>query len=504
MRDSTMHRPHSPELAALRSAALEQLLRFLTPVDRTAAVRAGEKLHTLLSERGAGDYGVVLVGFGGGKDSSYTVAFVRAMQLIIAERHGRVFLLRAATNWHAGMPKAVMENIDRTYRALAMDNDPACELLLIEGCTVLPFRSDAPRSKRVTARNRVDILMTGHRTQADGRPTFCNACNLSVANSFGVAAAHGAGADVIITGDSAEEQRAYTAWISRLSRQVPRRNRAHQAGGFPQVLGALDDVAQAYFRDIHGPGTESQDAGRGVASEAPSGLRFFSIYEETAYDAGSHWNLLTGHLGFEFDELAFNFTESDCANPALMAHLRGLKCQYLFDRDYREGLREYVDFALRLMGRKDFPQRLIDHMADRYADADAHVNLRTRVNAFARDVYGLSEQQLICMVHSPFTAEGAGLSRYLEGQAPQLVQHELSIRGLLANIGRSDSASSAALAVELESLSGLQLNQLQVLYAGDLQPPLVQDILRGDPHKERIRTRHAPAGPDVTETLSGR
>jgi hypothetical protein len=30
---------------------------------------------------------------------------------------------------------------------------------------------------------------------------------------------------------------------------------------------------------------------------------------------------------------AFSFTESDCANPTLMAHLRGLKCERLYGRD---------------------------------------------------------------------------------------------------------------------------------------------------------------------------
>jgi hypothetical protein len=426
------------------------------------------------------------------------------MQLLLAEHHGRLFLLRAATNWHAGMPRAVMDNIGRTYRALAMDNDPACELLLIEGSAVRPFRGDAPRSPDVTARNRLDILMTGHRTQANGRPTFCNACNLSVANSFGIASAHGTGADVIITGDSAAEQRAYTAWINRLSRQVPRTNRTSQARGFPQVLAALDDVAQAYFQEIHGVEAKGEVAERGVWSKTPPGLRFFSIYGETAYDVGSHWDLLTEHLGFVFDELAFNFTESDCANPALMAHLRGLKCQYLYGRDYREGLREYVDFALCLMRRKDFPQRLINHMADRYAAPNAHVHLRARVNAFAREVYDLNEQQLICMVHSPFTAEGAGLTRYLLGQAPHLARHEQAIRALLTSAERVGGPLKDTLAAHLENLSGLRLDQLRTLYASDLRPPIVQDILRGDPHKERIRTRHAPAGPDITEILSGR
>lgn len=508
-------------LTGLRERALDELLGALTPRDRAAVGHAATRLHALLRERHAPDGGTVLVGYGGGKDSSYTVAFVRAVQLTVAARHGAPFRLRSATNRHAGMPRAVLDNIDRAYRALGMHRDPACELLLVDGNTVHPFRADAPQSPQVTARNRTDILMTGHRTHADARPTFCNACNLSMANSFGLAAAHGGGVDAIVTGDSSAEQRAYTAWISRLSRQVtgPGDAPADRAGtpGFPRLLSAMDDIAQAYFADIHGSSARETVAEHGVHTDVPERLRFFSIYGETNYDAGSHWDLLTGHLGFVFDDLAFSFTESDCANPSLMAHLRGLKCQYLYGRSYREGLEEYVAFALRLMRGKEFPQQLIDRMAARYADPGAPAAMRARMNDFARDAYGLDERQLICMIHSPFAAEGTHLGGYLRSREPELAGREDAIRALLGVApdgveGASGAPDRDGLGALLERMSGLDLGQLRVLYHSDLvargpreQPPvLLESILEGDPHKERIRTRHSPDGPEVVETLSGR
>ncbi|MEV0253571.1 PqqD family protein [Streptomyces sp. NPDC050732] len=486
-------------LSAQRRQALDSLLSFLVPDDRAAVARSAGRLRKALAEREAEGPACVLVGYGGGKDSTYTLSFVRAMQLLLADQCGQVFTLRAVTNRHAGMPGAVMENIDRAYRALGMLTDPDCELLLVDGTAVSPFRADAPLPPDVAARNRLDILMTGHRTGADGRPTFCNACNLSVANSFGVAAAHGRGADVIVTGDSAQEQRAYTAWIVQLARQVPRRKPAPRGSGFPRVLGALDDVAHAYFSDIH----DADDAAHTVCSDVPPALRFFSIYEDTDYEAGSHWDLLTRHLGFVFDELAFNFTESDCANPALMAHLRGLKCQYVYGRSYQEGLEEYLVFALALMRRKEFPQALIDTMMKRYAAADAHDTLRARVNAFARSAYGLDEEQLICMVHSPFTARAHDLRPYLERRAEDLVPHEKAIHELL-RVPPEEPNRNSSLAARLEEISGLHLHQLRALYGSEMRPPLVQSILRGDPHKGSIQTRHAPQGPQITEVISGR
>ncbi|MGW0468231.1 PqqD family protein [Streptomyces sp. NPDC003027] len=510
MEPSTTARPtpSSGDVAASRSQALNSLLGFLSPQDHEAARSTAKRLDACLREQGARNGGTVLVAYGGGKDSSYTLAFVRTVQLLFTEKYGRPFLLRSATNRHAGMPRAVMENIDRAYRALGMHQDPACELLIIDGNTVRPFQVDVPQSKAVAARNRADILMTGHRTAAEARPTFCNACNLSMANAFGLAAAYGEGADLIVTGDSADEQRAYTAWIHRLARQVPRSDDGRDRRGFPAVLGALDDVARAYFRDIHGDGARASEPEHGVAFDVPAELRFFSIYGDTSYDAGSHWKLLTEHLGFVFDDLAFSFTESDCANPALMAHLRGLKAEHMFGREYREGLREYADFALRLMRRKEFPQHLIDVMAERYASPDAHELLRDKVNSFARDAYGIGERQLVCMVHSPFTARGSGLGRYLEGQAPYLVRQQSAIHELLRGPEPGGNAGTPngrqGLQQELESLSGLTLAQLRWLYAGDMLPSLVLSILKGDPHKAPIRTRHSSDGPEITETISGR
>lgn len=208
-------RPSS--LAALRDEAYEALRAALPAANLEEALRCSARLQAALPDRALLDRNLVMVAYGGGKDSSYTLAFVRAMQLILFRVHGSTFRLRVATNRHAGMPRAVLENVHREYQALMLYQDPDCELLLVDGDEVSAFDVDSPQREHVVRRNRLDILMTGHRTFADGRPTFCNACNLSVFNSFGVAAAYGPGADLIITGDSQEEQRQYTAWVGRLA-----------------------------------------------------------------------------------------------------------------------------------------------------------------------------------------------------------------------------------------------------------------------------------------------
>jgi hypothetical protein len=276
-------------------------------------------------------------------------------------------------------------------------------------------------------------------------------------------------------------------------------------------MGQLDAIAQSYFADIHGPDAAEQIAERRIAAAVPERLQFFSIYGDTQYAAGDHMRFLTGFLGFKFDDLAFSFTESDCGNPALMAHLRGLKCERVFQRSYAEGIGEYVEFALGLMRKKDFPPELIEQMRARYEGPDGVSRMRRTASKYALDIFGLNEEQLVCMAYSAFSGEGAGLAEFLRLEHPALADHLGAIRAVLAS--ESDGHGDAPkLTKELERISGLGLPRLRVLYrSSERRPPsggggtqVIDAVLDGDPHKAVIRTQHSRNGPHTIEQISGR
>jgi hypothetical protein len=500
--------------AGVREQAFAALRDAMPAANLAAALRCSGRLHDALPHRGRLDHNLVLVAFGGGKDSAYTVAFVRAMQLILHRVHGTTFRMRVATMRHAGMPRAVLENIHREYETLRLYGDPDCELLLIDGDEVSRFDVDSRQPEQMVRRNRLDILMTGHRTSGDGRPTFCNACNLSVANSFGLAASYGSGADLIITGDSKQEQRQYTRWIGQLARRLDAVEDGTQSTGIGRTLSRLDAIAQSYFRDIYGPDAPEAVAERRVAAGVPDRLQFFSIYSDTHYAADDHLELLTGFLGFRFDDIAFSFTESDCGNPALMAHLRGLRCERPYQRTYAEGMREYVEFALDLMRKKDIPEHLVAKMRDRYEGPEAIPRMRRAADEYASTTFGLTEEQLVCMVYAPFTGKGAGLDQFIEREHPELAGRLDEIHALLADqappnvgdiVGKQGPHTNNVpdIGAILTRISGLELSLLRSLYrSSGLQ--VIDAVLAGDPHKAVIPTRHDPHGPQVFEQISGR
>ncbi|WP_437608877.1 hypothetical protein [Erwinia sp. V71] len=445
----------------------------------------------------------ILLAYGGGKDSSYMVAWVRYIQGLLWLEKGATFQLRICTNRHAGMNDQVMANIARVYRALAIEGDDTVECLVIDGLLIRPFQRHLPFPATVRQQNRTDVLMNGHRFRADARSTFCNACNLSMVNAFGLAAYYDGGVDVIITGDSPQEQTAYLAWARHLARLFAAPQVAKDQG-FSGFLQTLDGVSERYFSHIYGEG-DVTPAHR-ITWQLPRDPLFFNIYQDTAYEAGAHWALLSDFMGFQFDELMFSFSESDCGNPTLMAHLRGLRAETLLQRSYDEGVSEYARFALGLMRQKDFPPSLIAAMTARYQDTAAIARQRQHAEQFAQDAFGLTTGQLICMIYSPFTAGGNQLEHYLQQQHIPLSAS--AIRALL----RDDAASDPLLCRELETLSGLTLPQLRQCWRSPAvntlleprSPDPLSRILRYDPHKAVIPVRHGTLQDSISEVISGR
>lgn len=469
-------------------------------------------LMSLLSGRAAGA-AKVLVAYGGGKDSSFTLAFIALVRLLLLERLGWTFQLRVVTNRHAGMPAAVMENIDRAYQALGLYEH--AELLVIDGDEVRPFRVDLPLPRHVVNRNRTDILMNGHRAEGDPRPTFCIACNFSMLAGFVHGALWGGGVDVIVTGDSPAELAAYRGWLENAGAALDIQL------GQEHPIHAVRQLNDRYYADLHGQDGVDQIAGRRIPQADVRPISFFSIFEFTRYEAGAHWQVLE-LLGFEFDDatFSFSFTESDCSNPTLMCHLRGLKQERLYDRSYNNGIDDYLQFVIPLMAKKSFPPHLVERMQARYATPGGRAEMRRRAAQDARDRFGLDEHHLVAMLYSPFVDGGRNLARYLRREQPRLLPELERIHCVLA--GRSGSVADEPALARLSTLTGLSLDQMRHLYRRPLLSPTVHPlnssatatsndeasplkvILAGDPHRGEVITRHAPDGPELVEVLSGR
>ena len=493
---------HEQAMNYVYQQVLQRLTGYFNRAERTALQLLIQRLIVAAGgiER-IGSY-KVMVAFSGGKDSAYAVAFLRAAQLSIANRSPATFNLRIATLRHPGMTSAVMDNIHRCYSALFLYDDPRTEVLMVDQHQVRTFRVDSPFSTAGRERSRSDMLLAGHLTGGDARSTFCNSTYLGLADFFGRAACWGTGIDALANGDSTKQQKRYVAWAMRLAQglQLPPSDWRNQS--FNGVLNTVSQVGQAYYRELYDEGCEPVGRLRAYPNQAvvPAVI---TIYDLVSCHADDHWPLLTQFLKFQFDDLSFNFSESDSANPLLMAHVRGLQAHYLRGRSYQEGVGEFVLLAKALMIRKHMPQRLIDQALAAYDSPTKIEARRVLATAHAMDAFGLNDAQLACLLFAPFVDSGLMLEAFLRRCHPGMLVALPDLHKALMGLQVPEQITQW-----LIDISGLSKAGLQSLYGKKRvdfsdQTSLLARVAAGDPDKDRVTACDAETCALVPETVSG-
>jgi hypothetical protein len=497
---------HEQAMNYVYQQVLQRLLGYFNRAERTALQLLIQRL--IVAAGGIEQIGqfTVLVAFSGGKDSAYTVALVRAAQLSIAGRAPATFKLRVANMRHPGMTSAVMENIHRSYSALFLHDDPRVELLVVDHQYVQRFEPDLPFSGSGREQSRSDMLLGGHLTAGDARTTFCNSCYLGMAEFLGRAACWGDGVDVVLSGDSLREQKQYATWIMRLAQRSGKRIENWHSLSFNAALKTIDSVSRLYYSELYGDqaqpaGFAARPLGYPNKSVAPA---FLSVADLIGFRVEEHWTLLTEFLGFRFGDLAFSFSESDCANPLLMAHMRGLKAQFVQNRSYAEGIAEYLELARSMMRRKNMPRRLIEQAMAAYDEPEKIEERRALAAGYAQEAFGLNETQLVCMLFAPFVDNGKQLEHFLRSCHP----------GMLVALSELHKAMSGQPAPEqviqwLLEVSGLTLKGLENLYAKPLvnfndERSLIARVRASDPDKLHVMTVDPETGEPRSELMSGR
>jgi hypothetical protein len=85
------------------STMMREIEGYLTPAIIDSAQRCSQRLLAALPDNDNPANNRVLLAYGGGKDSSYMVAYVRYIQGLIWQQQGSTFQLRISTNRHAAM-----------------------------------------------------------------------------------------------------------------------------------------------------------------------------------------------------------------------------------------------------------------------------------------------------------------------------------------------------------------------------------------------------------------
>lgn len=431
-----------------------RLFEHLTQVQRVSLQLLIQRLVVAAGGMERLDGFKVMLAYAGGQDSAHALIFLRAAQLSIAARSPQTFRLRVVSSHHSAISGTVLDNIERAYSALMLHDDPRVELLMIDDGQVRPFDAQRGVSPEQQRSERRELLMSGQLTAGQPRATFFNRCYLDLTQLYRQGCTWGGGVDAVINAVPLSKRKRYLAWGRRMLREAgSRRNRPIEA--FPAAM------LQGFAR-LRGH-YQQQWLGCSESSVKLAPMRrvprFIGIEELVQVPEKSANELLEHVVDFHYDEVAFGFNESSCANPLLIAHLQGLRAEYLANTSYQQGLNAYLNRCGGSYRRPRLPVSLARRALYGKEDSEGCERRRQQANDLAMRAYGLKETQLVCLLFAPFVDEGRALEAYLQRCHPDMLKALPYLHKALLGL-----PVPKRLTEWLESTSGLSLESLQRLY----------------------------------------
>ncbi|MEE1865884.1 hypothetical protein [Pseudomonas auratipiscis] len=390
------------------------------------------------------------------------LACVRAAQLSIAARAPHTFHLRIATAWQAGMSTTAQANIDSTFSRLFMHDDPRVELLVLDADELLSYDNRRAPSDAQQLAERQEWLLCGH--LGGGSPLLANFAShgyLHLAELARQAITWQGRVDAVINADSLADRKRYLAWSRRSLRNAELLGARPIHSCAAALLEGMGELHRRYLDLLQGHESAFVPAGAEPEFGEQPALRFITIDDLVADHETLHAKRLSRFLGYNFDQQADPGGHSGIANPLLLAHLQGLKAEFIDNTQYGDGIHLYLQQTRQRMQRNDDFATVETCIFDYWQTGELEQR-RGEANDFASQAYGLSEAQLVCQLFSPFVGRGAQLETFLCRCHP----------GMLVAMPYLHKALQGQSAPEpvvqwLVDTSGLPLPMLQKLYSRD-------------------------------------
>ncbi|PMZ90281.1 MULTISPECIES: hypothetical protein [unclassified Pseudomonas] len=430
-----MTETHDQAMHYIYQQVLQRLLEHMSQAQRASVQLLIQRLLVIAGGQDCIGNLRVLALHGVDRRSAHLLACLRAAQLSIAIRHAATFRLRVLAARLPTLDDTALALHDRCFSALFLHDDPRVELLRADGGQLGPFGARQACSAEQLAAAGNAWLLFGH--LAGGQPGALLGARgyLDVGASLGQVLGGQDGEQLLVSAAPLAQRHRLLAWGRRCLRhsgEVAHTVTPHSvlAAGVEQLHQMLSDPWQSPTAPMH---------------DQPWGDTHLMTVEDLLRhpDDGGHLDRM---LGREEAQAWHAQGPAGLFDPLPLAHLHGLKAQYLEQRTYREGAQAFY-------------QRL-RQPAVAWPQGRA---LRDEAQARLLAAYGVNEAQLVCQLFTPFDAQGHNLEAFVLRCHP-------GMRVALPYLHRALQGQPCPEPVSqwLVDTSGLQLAQLRALYAGTL------------------------------------
>jgi hypothetical protein len=422
-----MNNTHDQAMGYVYQQVLQRLLEHMGQAQRASVQLLMQRL--LVVAGGPTRIGSLrlLVVHGGDRRSAHLLACLRATQLSLAQRHQDTFCLRVLVARSPALDRATLASHERCFSALFLHDDPRVELLRGDGGRLEPFAVGQVVTQSPLDEAGKAWLLFGHLCGGQPERLLGARAYLELAAGLVEALAMESEVDVLVTVAPARQRRRLLAWARRCLRL--------NGDATPTVLPLSADTLAIGLAQLRQWLVGAHLAPLGEpAQRAVTPLRVIAVEDLVHLQEGG---ALDDMLGREAALPCETQGPAGLFDPLPMAHLHELRAR-------RADLHGYRDSAGSL------EHSLCEH---------------TRVQASIADAYGVNEDHLLCLLHTPFEAQGRGLERYLQRCHPRM-------RVALPYLHRALQGRPCPMAVSrwLVNMSGMEMAQLRALYAGTLPP----------------------------------
>lgn len=422
----------------------------------------------------------ILIAYGGGKDSTWALALIRYIQELVRERYGVTFTLHVVSYLHPGMGSGVIRNFRNVFQHLRIQETEEVEVFFAtvdqeEIVCEKVLNDDWHYPTQVIQRSRREILLLGHLSQGLGRQTFCYTCNLNMVMtvlSYISTRRDRRQIDFLITGDTEKENAMYRDWIRSVVSEQKGIKPAHAHDAAGQLIKHLYAIKREFDKFLRNNRVHARSP---LAYSPPMFMELFTHFN---YNYASHKDVLEEKLGFILFSDSFNFTESDCIYPAIMAHLAGLRGECDCG-SYNRYLTLHVERMQELMKKKEFDPRMQNKaIQDFYPSITPKKH--DEIVKFLNDNLHITEKQLKAMAHSPFLNSAKQLQIFLEK-----MKVDLEAETIVQYIAGEGLEEDRKVVEFLEEYIGLDRTDVHYIYTQQSlchADNILARIAKGDPY----------------------
>lgn len=422
---------------AMHHVYQQVLQRLLKHMDRTQRASLQLLIRRLLILAGGPSqiaHCRLLVLHGADPRSASLLALLRAAQLSIAQRHGHSFGLRVLVVSLPCLDDALYSRYEQCFSNLCLHSDARVELLRIDAGQVGSFGPRQVCAYEQQSAARSAWLLLGQ--LAGGRPEVSLAARASLELAAGLGQVL-AGVDGLISSIPERQRRRLLAWARRCARQAL--GAGAGTGTFAHNVQTLCAQAEQLDNLLKAPLQPSQPLA--AARKPGPSLQVLCMDSLMQAQASAADTLF---------------------NPLPLAHLHGLHGYHVEQRSYRQSAEAYL--AEWGAGEIAWP---------------CGETLRDEAQVSLHDSYGITRDQLLCLLHRPFEARGRNLEAFIDRCHPRM-------RAAMPYLHRALQGQPGLMAVNdwLVTHSGLEIQVLRALYAGTLPLQVRQlagQLIRRDP-----------------------